>query len=189
MTDQPNLPLEEPDESSDSLPTIPEQTVQEIARQVTQSSGGKLTEEEASNIARKALQMRVTRRVSQSGPLPRPEVMGGYEKILPGAAERIMAMAERQAAHRQELEREQVVNQVKLLSTREEKLWGNARLGIWLAFIICLVVVSVGAWLVASGNVIGGGVALGLSSLAAAFIYGSQGKRTPDAPRETSSET
>lgn len=38
------------------------------------------------------------------GPLPPPEVLAGYEATLPGAADRILAMAERQSAHRQELE-------------------------------------------------------------------------------------
>lgn len=38
------------------------------------------------------------------GPLPPPEILAGYESTLPGAADRILAMAERQAAHRQALE-------------------------------------------------------------------------------------
>ena len=39
-----------------------------------------------------------------SGPLPPPEMLAQYEEILPGAAERILSMAERQAEHRQKLE-------------------------------------------------------------------------------------
>ena len=35
------------------------------------------------------------------GPIPPPQVIRDYEKVLPGAAERIFALAERQAAHRQ----------------------------------------------------------------------------------------
>ena len=38
------------------------------------------------------------------GPLPPPEVLAGYEATLPGAADRILKLAERQAAHRQALE-------------------------------------------------------------------------------------
>lgn len=41
---------------------------------------------------------------SYSGPLPPPEILARYEAITPGAADRIIAMAERQSAHRQELE-------------------------------------------------------------------------------------
>ena len=41
---------------------------------------------------------------SFSGPLPPPEILAQYEQILPGAADRLFMMAERQAAHRMELE-------------------------------------------------------------------------------------
>ena len=36
-----------------------------------------------------------------SGPLPHPEDLAKYEQVLPGAADRIISMAEQQAAHRQ----------------------------------------------------------------------------------------
>ena len=40
-----------------------------------------------------------------TGPIPSPEYLAQYERILPGTAERILAMAEQQAASRQDLER------------------------------------------------------------------------------------
>lgn len=44
--------------------------------------------------------------VSQySGPLPRPEDLIRYNDAVPGAAERILAMAEREMNHRHESER------------------------------------------------------------------------------------
>src|ERR1700687_4427800 len=39
------------------------------------------------------------------GPLPRPEDFAAYERVLPGAADRILKMAEKQGDHRQLLER------------------------------------------------------------------------------------
>lgn len=39
-----------------------------------------------------------------SGPLPAPEDLAHYEQICPGAAERIIAMAEQQENHRQTME-------------------------------------------------------------------------------------
>ena len=39
------------------------------------------------------------------GPIPPPSVLEAYEKILPGAAERILKMAENQSTHRQEIEK------------------------------------------------------------------------------------
>lgn len=38
---------------------------------------------------------------SFSGPLPSPDALAKYEQVIRGAAERIIAMAERQANHRQ----------------------------------------------------------------------------------------
>lgn len=40
-----------------------------------------------------------------SGPLPPPSIIQGYENVVPGAAERILAMAEKQSEHRQLMER------------------------------------------------------------------------------------
>lgn len=42
------------------------------------------------------------------GPIPPVEDFAGYERILPGAADRILKMAETQAGHRQTLERRAV---------------------------------------------------------------------------------
>lgn len=39
-----------------------------------------------------------------SGPIPVPEAMEKYDQILPGAADRILKMAEQQTQHRQSLE-------------------------------------------------------------------------------------
>ena len=38
------------------------------------------------------------------GPIPSPQVASGYERAMPGSAERIFALAERQAVHRQRIE-------------------------------------------------------------------------------------
>ena len=40
-----------------------------------------------------------------SGPLPPPDALEKYERVSPGAAERIIAMAETQSSHRHELEK------------------------------------------------------------------------------------
>lgn len=41
---------------------------------------------------------------SFSGPMPHPTVLEGYERLVPGAAERILVMAEADAKHQRELE-------------------------------------------------------------------------------------
>jgi uncharacterized membrane protein len=44
----------------------------------------------------------VVKAVSQqfSGPIPPPQILGDYDKVQPGFAERIIAMAEREQSHR-----------------------------------------------------------------------------------------
>ena len=39
-----------------------------------------------------------------SGPLPKAEDLAKYEALLPGAADRIFVMAEKQLSHRHDLE-------------------------------------------------------------------------------------
>ena len=54
-------------------------------------------------VDRKELAVRTSFEYFQ-GPIPPPQVLRDQEEALPGAAERIFAMAERQAAHRQHFE-------------------------------------------------------------------------------------
>lgn len=60
---------------------------------------------------------------SHSGPLPHPEILKGYENILPGAAERVFAMAESQQKHRMAMEETIVKNQIK--QSRNGQIWGG----------------------------------------------------------------
>ena len=41
-----------------------------------------------------------------SGPIPPPDALKGYEDVCPGSADRILAMAEREAVHRHKYETE-----------------------------------------------------------------------------------
>lgn len=48
------------------------------------------------------------------GPMPPPEALQAFENTLPGAAERILALAEGQVAHRQQMERDVVASGIRL---------------------------------------------------------------------------
>ncbi len=73
---------------------------------------------------------------SFSGPLPPPNILEGYEKIIPGAADRIITMAEKQSNHRQSLE-----NIIIRSNTRNESI------GMWLAFILTIGLMCFGFYL------------------------------------------
>lgn len=74
---------------------------------------------------------------SFSGPLPPPAILERYDQLVPGAAERILAMAERQAAHRQSLE--QTVVTGNALAQRRGQVFG---------FVLAIAALAVGGLLV-----------------------------------------
>lgn len=100
---------------------------------------------------------------SFSGPLPPPELLAQYNQVLPGAAERIFAMAEAQQSHRHSMEKTIVAANI-----------AAQKLGALLGFFLVLIVASCGVYLIASGKPVGGLAAIvtALSSLVAVFIYG-----------------
>jgi uncharacterized membrane protein len=116
---------------------------------------------------------------SYSGPLPPAEQIRAYEDVLPGSADRILRMAERQQEHRQELES---------VTVREaaNRSWWGLRLG----FTITVLVVAVGAAGILTGRSLAGfGVILAdLAVLAGVFAYGrdQQRKERVEKQRETS---
>ena len=61
------------------------------------------------------------------GPLPPPEMLDGYERTLPGTAERILSMAEKQQDHRQMIEKAVIVGNLR-----------DQRLGVVFAFLLGL---------------------------------------------------
>lgn len=114
-----------------------------------------------------------------SGPLPPPDVFGGYDKVLPGAAERILKMAEDEAQHRRSQEAKMVDSEC-----RDASLGLNH--GRTIALVALLVSGAVAIW----GNAWVGG-ALGVSSIASlvgVFVYGSRQKSFPPSPSSSPDE-
>jgi len=100
-----------------------------------------------------------------SGPLPHPAILEQFNKIVPGAAERIILMAENQAKHRQELEKIVIQSDIR-----------DGRLGLHYGLVIGVVGI-IGATICIMGGHTAGGSILGgssIASLAGAFIYGSR---------------
>jgi uncharacterized membrane protein len=103
-----------------------------------------------------------------SGPLPPPEELAKYERILPGSADRIIRMAEQQATHRQHLEK------VVVGSNASTQKWG-----LGCAFIIAMIAICGGVWLSLKG-MSGAGLTSIISALAAlvgVFVYGKSGQK------------
>jgi uncharacterized membrane protein len=96
-----------------------------------------------------------------SGPLPPPEALARYNEVIPGGAERILAMAERQSAHREALE-SKVVNANA----------SSQKMGSTYAFILSLVAVVGGVWLIHDGKSVTGlaTILADLAALAGVFV-------------------
>lgn len=102
-----------------------------------------------------------------AGPIPHPDIIEKYNKILPGAAERIFTSWENQTQHRQSLERS-IVKTDNLKSI----------LGVILGFIVVIITIIGGIITALNGHpLFGSGLSLvGLAMLATAFIT----SRKPD---------
>lgn len=116
---------------------------------------------------------------SYQGPLPPPELFAQYEQILPGAADRILSMAERQSQHRQTKELKQVNAESR-----------DSLLGIISAFIISIITIISGVYVIMNGHAVSGTIlgTTGLVSLVSVFIYGTRNKQIEEEtkpPKET----
>jgi uncharacterized membrane protein len=99
---------------------------------------------------------------SFAGPIPPPKILEEYNRILPGAADRILAMAEKQAAHRQFLEQTVI---------KSDK-W-RSYLGLFLAFFVAVIFGVGGIYLILKDHSADGLVAMltPLTVLVGSFIY------------------
>ncbi len=102
---------------------------------------------------------------SFEGPLPPPDILKRFDDVVPGAAERIIKMAEEQFAHRVSLEKKVIDSDIS------RSKWGQI-----LGFLIAVVGLGVACLITIYGNplagtIIGGGT---LASLVGVFMYGSR---------------
>ena len=102
------------------------------------------------------------------GPIPTASEMLRYEEACPGLPDRIMAMAEQQSKHRQEVERIAIK-----ASSR------NSTLGVIFAFILAVSTLAAGVYCIKIGEkILGTSIGgLGLASIVGAFIHGTRSNR------------
>jgi uncharacterized membrane protein len=95
-----------------------------------------------------------------SGPIPPADELIKYEQVCPGAADRIIAMAESQSKHRQRLEDKVIGGNVQ-----------NEKMGMWLAFIITVGLILIGTYLIMNDKQVIGFLAIFVPSLFQAGNY------------------
>lgn len=108
---------------------------------------------------------------SFSGPLPPPDVIRGYDQILPGGAERIFAMAEKEQSHRHKIDSTAVNGAI-----RKDKR------GQWMGFSIAIVILAIASVFAWRGNTIFAGslIAIDLIGLVSVFALGRQLSKSND---------
>ncbi|EAC2511317.1 DUF2335 domain-containing protein [Listeria monocytogenes] len=118
----------------------------------------------------------ISQKIEQSsfkGPLPPAEQLEKYEKVLPGAADRIIKMAEDQAVHRrsQEDKKLQLNKELNEMHLKSETVNNNR--GLVFAFVLGLLFVIGGFILLIFDKKVSGFVALilPLATLLGTFIY------------------
>jgi len=93
-----------------------------------------------------------------SGPIPPPAILSGYDSIVPGAAERILKMAEADASHQREIEL------LAITSTKSE-----VRIGQFFGLIVSISSLALAAFAVLHNQpwvatLLGGGTLVGIIS-------------------------
>ncbi len=101
------------------------------------------------------------------GPIPPPEALAAYNALLPGAADRLLAMAEQEQQHRFMIERAEV-----------EAPFITARRGQMLGFAIAAVALCASLIMVLQDHEVAGGIIGGLDLIGLAALFVSSGRST-----------
>lgn len=116
-----------------------------------------------------------------SGIIPHPSIVGRWESIMPGSADRILTLTEKHQENRMAIERSMFADFIK----REQ-------LGMWFYFVIALVMMIGGIIIILSGHSTIGLAALAapLATIAGSFIYSQRhsGRRAEAEPSITASD-
>lgn len=90
----------------------------------------------------------VTTQQFHSGPIPPPDALERYDRIVPGAAERILRMAEAQAAHAHMIESAALQSDIEARRTAQ----GIEKRGQIFGLVLGLASLFFGVWLALSGH-------------------------------------
>ena len=113
-----------------------------------------------------------------SGLVPHPDILAGYEKVCPGAAERIIKMAENQTAHRIELEKIVIDSNNKKAQNGQVFAFAITIVAIIAGSIVAIIGKNTASYLL--GGILSGGTIVSVVGL---FLYGKRENRKERAER------
>lgn len=117
--------------------------------------------------------VRHTQEILYQGPVPPPAIMERLEQLLPGAADRIFTMAEKDQTAAHEAQRLAHERAVQL----EKDQHGESMTALWMAFAICLVFAIGGILLILNGYEKTGAALIGTTLLGVVGSFLGQKKR------------
>lgn len=103
------------------------------------------------------------------GPIPPPSILKQYDELLPGSAERLMNLFEKQANHRMAME------EIVIKGGSSRAYWGLA-----CGFVISLLMLGLAGYLAAKGEAASAAIvaSVDLAGLVYVFVYGTQSQRS-----------
>lgn len=106
-----------------------------------------------------------------SGPLPSPKMLKEYDAVLPGGAERIFAMAEKEQSARLKYNHDALSGEISL-----------DRRGQWMGFSIAIIILVMAAIFAWRGNTTFAGtlVAIDLIGLVSVFVLGRRSNKNDE---------
>ena len=127
------------------------------------------------------------------GPLPPPVALQQYDDVHPGLAERIVQMAEKQVDSRIRVDDRASLQEDVRVQTERTAVIGDSRrayIGLFFAFILSLLIISLAYYAVVWGNPWVGVAAIGINiaGLAGVFVYGTNARRRERERRADSAE-
>ena len=129
-----------------------------------------------------ASQQLVSRTVAAhfSGPMPPPDLLGRYEEICPGSADRMLRMAEDEAGHRRKIENAIVDAQIQ--NNRHQ--FSESRRGQLCALTITIAAIVAGVYTANQGHEIAGSIigVGGIGGIVTSFILGRHKPKVPETP-------
>ncbi|MGC8493284.1 MAG: DUF2335 domain-containing protein, partial [Syntrophobacteraceae bacterium] len=121
--------------------------------------------------------VRLEVREDYKGDLPHPNILRGFEELMPGATQRFFALMEDESKHRREIERQILSSELRIESR-------NSLLGVLSAFFLGVITIGGATVCIYHGMQWGGGFlgAGGLAALVTAFLQGTRRQSKPEKP-------
>jgi uncharacterized membrane protein len=105
------------------------------------------------------------------GPIPPPDILAKYEETLPGAADRILQMAEKESLHRRELEKHDADATLELNRRNEALSFASGLCGQIVAGLITMSAIAGGVICILNGKIWSGGFLGGFPIAAIVYIF------------------